>query len=715
MYIPGMKELVLFFLAVLLVMVALVTQSPLAPALALSVLAAYYVYTKKYAILELVYRDRVLLLHPVGLSIKRIDGRGDHVEVREKRRTWYMAFLRVRDTDPPAPSLGKAAERAIASLYHQACETGVVSVLREGGYEYYVYIKARDRRILRAAIADIHRQLLANGVYLEPEDPAEVLGAILRQGREFKPTVPLFTTAIVALFAASALLGTPLPAVLALPLFVLALYEPRMLKGKTEFAVEPTLSLRSSIAASEAQAETMASSARTMALTAQSGYIIASLKPVDTALLEAKARHAMEVIESARGGVSKVMHEFDAMRTISMWRALQSGAAPFIAVASATPEIARALQTSGLAIGSASRLNTLCSLGLIPPGTARSLYVSHQLTFMAPQAYKRPRTGKTPKAIYLGHGLRRDEEVWLEIDKLENVHGYLVGPYGSGKSTTARTIALRALERGLVPLVVDPSGEYRRFANLVGWEVIDLWDRQLDISRMRASDLATAFDYIAPLSDAEFFELKRALEDGDLFSARLAKLEYIRDYFSKPSITVEELLSAEKPFLLCLGSTKEGRYAPVPADIMRFSLSVLLVQMKEYVLNRGLSEPRFLLIVDEAHLFAKPPRFERETELTTMARMLRKFGLAILLVAHDFKDIDDTFLRHAGWRIAMSHSDPQYVSDAAHYFEMQPAEVTWFRRGIRGRAVLRRGFEPWNVLLEVQPEEVAKTEYGKAG
>jgi len=710
MYIPGIKEIVLFFLAVLLAMIALVTQSPLAPLLALAVLATYYTYTNRLLILELFYKDRIHLLFPISIELRKHEGRGDHLKVSAKRQTYYIAFLRIRDTDPPNPSLGKAAERALASLYHQAVDTGVVSVLREGGYDYYVYVKAGDRRILKAALADINRQLLSHGVYVEPADPQEVISTILKPGKEFKFTVPIFATAIIVLLVASAPLGTPLPAVLALPLFTLAIYEPRMLKGKAEFTVEPTLSLRSNIAASEAQAETMASSVRTMALTAQQGYIIASLKPVDTALLEARAKHAMEVIESARGGVSKVMHEFDAMRTISMWRALQSGATPFLACSSATPEIARALQTSGLALGLPSRINTLCSFGLLSLDTAKSLYVSYQLVFIAPQVYNRPRTSKTSKAIFLGHGLRRDEEVWLEIDRLENVHGYIVGPYGSGKSTTARTLALRALQKGLVPLVVDPSGEYRKFANLAGWEIIDLWDRQLDISHMRVSDLATAFDYISPLIDAEYFELKHALEAGDIFTARIKKLEYIKDYFSKPSITVEELLDAEKPFILCLGSTKEGKYVPVPIDIMRFTLSVLLAQMKDYVLNRGLSEPKFLLIVDEAHLFAKPPHLERETELTTMARMLRKFGLAIVLVAHDFKDIDDTFLRQAGWRIAMSHSDPRYVNDAEHYFSMLPAEVTWFSRGIRGRAVLRRGIEPWNILLEVEPEEIAKTE-----
>lgn len=146
---------------------------------------------------------------------------------------------------------------------------------------------------------------------------------------------------------------------------------------------------------------------------------------------------------------------------------------------------------------------------------------------------------------------------------------------------------------------------------------------------------------------------------------------------------------------------KRRKIRPCPIDIICFTLSVLLAQMKDYVLNRGLSEPKFLLIVDEAHLFAKPPHLERETELTTMARMLRKFGLAIVLVAHNFKDIDDTFLTQAGWRIAMSHSDPRYVNDAEHYFSLRPEEVTWFSRGVRGRTILRRGFEP---------EEIAKTE-----
>jgi hypothetical protein len=709
MYLPGLRNMVALIVAIILLLVAVMTQSPFLPLLAASALLSYLAYDKRSWLLELVYRDRVLLIPRLSVEPVVAQGRVDHLKVHEKKRTWYIAFLHVRDADPPQPSLGRAAERSIAAVHHHAVQAGTISILREGGYDYYIWVKAHDKNNLRTAISDIHRALLSHGVYVEPADAREALSAVLRRGREFGLMPPVFTVAAVALIALAVALRNPAPALLTLPLLVLAPHEVRMVRGSVQFTVEPTVDVRSNIAASEAQAEVMASGARTMAPTAREGYLLASLTPVDTALIEARARHAMEVLESARAGVSKLRHEFDAMRIITMWRALQGGATPFLVEASGTPELVRALQTSGLSVGSPSRFNTLRALGLLSPDARSNVYVSTQLVYLSPYVYLRPRTKRTLQAIYLGHGIRRDEEVWLEIDLLENVHGFLIGPYGSGKSTTARTIAVRTLEKDIIPLVVDPSGEYRRFAERLGWEVIDLWDRQLDLSPVSVKDLATAFDYISPLGDAEFFALKRAVESGDFFSARIAKVELIRDYFSNPSITVRQLLDASKPFILCFGSTRTGEYKPIPRDVMRFTLSVLLAQMRDYVLQRGLSGVKYMLFVDEAHLFAKPPHLERETELTTMARMLRKFGLAIVLIAHDFRDLDPVFIRHAGWRIAMSHSDPQYVNDAIYYFGMMPSEATWFRRGVRGRAILRRGFAPWNVLVEIEPEEVAMT------
>jgi len=60
--------------------------------------------------------------------------------------------------------------------------------------------------------------------------------------------------------------------------------------------------------------------------------------------------------------------------------------------------------------------------------------------------------------------------------------------------------------------------------------------------------------------------------------------------------------------------------------------------------------------------------------------------------------------------LALSHSDPSYVEDTRVYMALTPSELSWFSRGIRGRAVLRRGFEPHNILVEVEPVELAKPE-----
>ena len=162
--------------------------------------------------------------------------------------------------------------------------------------------------------------------------------------------------------------------------------------------------------------------------------------------------------------------------------------------------------------------------------------------------------------------------------------------------------------------------------------------------------------------------------------------------------------------MLCMGSTSTSKYVPLPLEIQRFTFSVLLAQLRNHVLQHGLQEPRWLLVVDEAHLFARPPRLERESEVSTVARMLRKFGLALVLVTHSWSDVDDVYIHHCGWRLALSHSDPKYVSDTQYYMSLTQAELTWFQRGIRGRAVLRRGFEPHNILVEIEPEEVAKPE-----
>jgi hypothetical protein len=719
MYIPGFRELLLLLLVALLLFIGVVTRSPLLPALIASALLAWFAWRWKERVLELVYKERVLLLKPLSLKLvedPRAGVKYAKVEVLQgfpkRKLELHGAFLRVRDYDPARGSLGKAAERAIAAFHHPSARVTLAAVLREGGYDYYVGFWAQDLRVLRSALGDAMRGFLAAGLYPAAADAEEVLSAVgaLEEKRfGFKP--PLFTLASAALIALAALAGNPLPAALAVPLLPLLPYELVIAKGGAlRFVPAKARAIaNTSFSVDETSVSGMVRSVAAVSQVApQSSFVAACLAPADSALLEAKARSAMEVLDAARAGASRLREELKAGRWLQVWRALQDGAAPFAAVAVASEELSRELSKCGLQPRSASLLAALSAV--IPLDAGGELQVSHQLAWLSPHVFLRPRTRRTPKAIYLGRGLRRDEEVWLELDLLENVHGLIVGPMGSGKSTTARTVALRALERGIVPIIVDPSGEYRRFAERLGWEIVDLTDRKLDLSACQASDLRRAFDYISPLADWEFLELKRKLEDGDLWGARVAALELVKDYFYPPSVSARELLEAGKPFLLCLGSSASGQYVPMPVEIQRFAFLTLLAQLRDYVLAQGLSEPRWMLIVDEAHLFARPLRGEAESPAATMARMLRKFGLALVMLTHDWRDIDDSYVRHCGWRLALSHSDPSYVEDTRVYMALTPSELSWFQRGLRGRAVLRRGFEPHNILVEVEPAEIARPE-----
>jgi nucleoside-triphosphatase THEP1 len=704
-YLPGLRDLIVLLVIVVLALLAL-TVSPQLPLLALSILLAYMVYTRREWILEL-YGERVLLLHPVMVEFVEVKFRRDHAVIRQGKKTLYAASLRVNDYDPPQ-NLGRAAERFIASLHNPSARVTLVARLREGGYEYYALLASEDKHVLREAIASTHRQLLANGVYVQAADPAEVLP---HESRLFGLCAPRFTLLASGILVAVALAHTPLLALAAIPLLPLIPYELKIARGGETVVVEPLVELEyRSTLADEAAAASAVRVVSTLSMTVPEGaMLLASLAPADIALLEAQARRAMEVLDAARAGVGRLAHEFKAMRIFTLWRRLQEGAAPFHVSLAATPDLARELMKAGFTPKHRSRISTLRVLGVLP--SYSDIYISHQLAPLSPYAFLRPRTRRTPKAIYLGHGLRRDEEVWLELDALENVHGLIIGPMGSGKSTTARTLALRALKRGYVPIIVDPSGEYRLWAYRVGFEVVDLWDKQIDISRVSPDDLRRAFDYISPLTDYEFLVLKRALEAGkSLWELNIGKLELIKPYFSQPTIRVEDLLDSGKPFILCLGSTSSGRYVPIPVEYQRFAVSVMLAMMRDHVIAKGVQEPKWLLIVDEAHLFSRPPLREREAEVVTLARMLRKFGLAVILITHDWRDVDETYIRHCGWKLALSHSSPEYVQDTAFYMSLTPSELTWFQRGLRGRAVLRRGFEPHNVMLEIEPEEYAKPE-----
>ena len=259
----------------------------------------------------------------------------------------------------------------------------------------------------------------------------------------------------------------------------------------------------------------------------------------------------------------------------------------------------------------------------------------------------------------------------------------------------------------------------------VGDVVIDLVDAPFVLKlRQNLNEFFKAMAYVVPLSfdgkaviksimysrgDASLMELYELL--NRCYPTLATKIAEILPYFRNEVVDISEVLGRGKPVLLCLGSTKTGKYVMMPIEVMRFSFHMLLTQLVNYALSMGLSKPRYMLIVDEAHLFAKPRVEYGEPIVTTIARIYRKFGVAVTLLTHSWSDVDETFRNFCGYTIALGASQPDYIAQCRLYLGLDTTAVQWLKRGEPGNAVLKRIYTPHPILVKIVPEEIALTDY----
>ncbi len=771
MYLPFLRYLLALLAVVVVVLLVSVLRSlyPLAPLAAAGL--AYLLYRHGRPLCYLGVSREMLL---AAASPDEVRLHRDFMEVRAGRRVYLHSFLRVRDVqyvDTPA-SISRVSQGFVNALHVHGLRAMLLVANGRGGLRYYVrltgcYDAGRVGAVKRGyatAVLTIQRQLMGMGVRVELADPRQVLediGVELVEKHVPRKAPLLMLAATLAVAAAIAMAPSSLLLALALlapatALASLSLNHLRAYRGgiarldvawRHAYGVEL---LESEVPGESSIASRMSSMRLLYGLEAPF-LLVVELVPEDVAAVEARVRRALEVLEAGRAGVSRLSDEFRAVSIVQLGEALKRGALPFRYRAFLLTDEQQPVQVLGTAGHAVKPLYGSRLMGLYatllaedpPLSTLQKLEdkvnpvyqpyrlgVTPQLARYSPVSFIVPRTVGRGRALRLGHGVRRDEPVYLEVDALPNVHGLLVGPMGSGKSTTARTLALRAMEVGITPIFVDPSGEYRPFVEHLGGIIVDLQDTPFPLFEGPVDALTLlrefqrAMSYVAPLSDSETYLIGRLLERGlrDLASlvAELegvsgsvaAKLKWLTPYFSsRRELGLEEVLRRRKPVALCLGSGEGGAYRHMPLDVMRFAFHMFLTHVTSLVVKMGLSDVRYLLVVDEGWLFSQPPPGFSEPLVTSVARMYRKFGLALVIVAHDWGDLDPAYRRHAGWRLAMASSDPEYLGVTRSLMELGEVEIRWLSEGLRGRAVLRMAHRPHNFLLRVEPEDVARTDY----
>ncbi|HVP23654.1 MAG TPA: DUF87 domain-containing protein [Conexivisphaerales archaeon] len=339
----------------------------------------------------------------------------------------------------------------------------------------------------------------------------------------------------------------------------------------------------------------------------------------------------------------------------------------------------------------------------------------------------------------------RKQPFSLDVDDVGR-HICVLGMTGSGKTTTAKVMAKRLLERGLPFMVLDTHNEYSSFAGEVGAAVVAPGRDEFvlnpldpvgsrDISEHAAlvtdifSDIyrfthpqaflfrgavlkvlsepekATGFRHdIGGLVEAiESYPIKSAY-DNETKLALLRRLIPLtegqggRSLCGKNTLDVAEMLS--RPAVVELGHFRDSETRSI------FS-SFLLKTIYDYRLTQKQADLRHVLLIEEARAIVPARRAEDPPQVSEkLSAELRKFGEAVVYIAQFPSQVSLEAIKNTGVKICHRMS---WVSDTrlmGDVMNLNPDQVKYLSNLSVGEAIVCVSRLQSSVLAAVEAEEV---------
>lgn len=265
-----------------------------------------------------------------------------------------------------------------------------------------------------------------------------------------------------------------------------------------------------------------------------------------------------------------------------------------------------------------------------------------------------------PNGIFLGFNAYNGSLVLVDFFNARNKNINIFGTSGSGKSVTAKLIALRLYLRGIQTLIIDPEGEYKALAKAIGGEVIEFTrDNGINPFYVGSSNEKDVLDHVDMLTT--FF--KFFISDKNFSRSKLNKaLTKMYDYGS-PSFP--EFLKAIKdtPMYDDLTVLSEGslrgifnseKELQLDNDFIVFDVSSLDSENKKspamYLLtsiiwnivdkdNDKINKKRKMLFIDEAHTLLRDDQVA--TFYMDIVKRARKRNLGVVSITQNVEDFVD--------------------------------------------------------------------------
>ncbi|AET34285.1 ATP-binding protein [Pyrobaculum ferrireducens] len=260
--------------------------------------------------------------------------------------------------------------------------------------------------------------------------------------------------------------------------------------------------------------------------------------------------------------------------------------------------------------------------------------------------------------------------VGIDIDALPTAHAVIIGASGTGKSWTVGTWALKLADLGVDLVVIDPHGDYRQLAKLLGARVVNV-PRELPKGVLALSKNK----YFRRLLEEFSVEVVRG-EGGEVdVAATLARLY--------PSEFVEV---GGGHVVYAMDAVAEDE------EMLAFYLSLLLIYHYSLLAGQRHEKLRTVVIVDEARLVGSTVAINAlgEIESTALRKVKtyalggRKWGFSIWLIVQAHDDIPRKVLKNAAFVVVFS-GNYIYLADTVAELRLTRTDENYLQTSVTPR------------------------------
>ena len=341
--------------------------------------------------------------------------------------------------------------------------------------------------------------------------------------------------------------------------------------------------------------------------------------------------------------------------------------------------------------------------------------LSTELSFVSPLVALPP---EDESGIYLGRD-RFGRRVFIDFYRLKNAHGLVVGPSGAGKSTFARDLGVKWRRQGGRAAYIDPSGEQADWVRWMGGIGYDLrrgvnadspyehmgeeWYHRL------ARITGAALNW--PPQTTSYFEsllLRHMCVEDALKEAEARGFDPVARPVINDLQILRYLMGEAEPLVAWEAGLSCFALYEMSEDIARFLGTVISDAIWRYGVKKGIvHRPELLLILDEAHRYVElRPFVETQSFITGMARVVRKYAVAVVILTQRVHDVESAAREQIGWKIALPGSSSTYLNSVAEVWGANETQLGWLASANVGRALVYKegSTRPSRVYLELSEE-----------